>query len=174
VSTRILEPGAQETGAMPVHFRPMRPADVKRVHEIDVLSFNMPWPERSYHFEVSENSHAVPWVAETGAGEVIGMIVTWVIIDEAHIATIAIHPEHRRAGIGRRLLARGLLAAWERGARTAFLEVRKSNAAAQAMYQQFGFAVSGVRPRYYQDNFEDALLMTLEQIDLQRLRAELG
>ncbi len=152
--------------------RPMRLEDVPRVREIDVLSFSMPWSERSYRFELTENRSSVIWVAETGEGAarvVVGMIVIWAILDEAHVATIAIHPDYRGLGLGRRLLARGLLAAYQRGARLAYLEVRRSNRVAQNLYEQFGFWVAGERPRYYQDNNEDALLMTLEPLDPERL-----
>jgi ribosomal-protein-alanine N-acetyltransferase len=160
----------QAEQACGVRIRPMRLADLAVVRAIDVLSFSLPWPESSYRFEVAENRNAIPLVVEDEQGQVIGMSVTWVILDEAHVATIALHPDHRRRGLGRRLLAHGLLAAWERGARLAYLEVRRSNLAAQAMYADFGFFVAGERPRYYQDNREDALLMTLERIDPERLR----
>lgn len=159
-----------------ISFRPMSLADVARVREIDMRSFSMPWSERSYRFELTENEHSVVWVAEVepasedGSGrQVVGMIVTWVIVDEAHIATIAIDPEYRGRGLGRRLLAIGLRAAYQRGARLAYLEVRRGNLVAQNLYQQFGFRVAGERPRYYQDNNEDALLMTLDQLDPQAL-----
>lgn len=151
--------------------RRMLPADVPAVHALDRLSFSLPWPESSYRFEVGENSNAIPLVVETANGEVVGMAVTWVIVDEAHIATIALHPGLRRRGLGRRLLAESLRQAYERGARLAYLEVRRGNMAAQALYLDFGFTIVGERPRYYQDNHEDALLMTLEPIDPQKLNA---
>lgn len=139
-------------------------ADAPRVHEIDQCSFSLPWPERSYRYEVTGNPHAMCWVAEVDLPAtpnlVVGMIVTWLILDEAHIATLAVHPDFRSLGIGRRLLARSLEQARERGAVSALLEVRASNLTAQALYAQFGFVVDGVRPRYYQDNHEDALLMS--------------
>lgn len=153
--------------------------DVARVRQIDKLSFPLPWSEGSYRYEVTRNHSSVCWVAEAapssglaqpaGMGEVVGMIVLWVIVDEAHIATIATHPDYRGKGIGRRLLAHGLLAAHQRGARMAFLEVRRSNRVAQNLYDQFGFQFTGERPRYYKDNNEDALLMTLDPIDTQML-----
>ena len=151
-----------------VRLRPMQIADVERVHEIDVLSFSLPWSERSYRFELTENKHSCLWVAEAvgsdGAGIIAGMIVVWVVLDEAHIATVAVHPDYRHTGIGRRLLAQGLLDAQMHGARLAYLEVRRSNRSAQLLYESFGFQVVGERPRYYKDNSEDALLMTLAQI----------
>ncbi len=157
-----------------IRYRPMTLADVPGVHEIDVLSFSMPWSERSYRFEVTENHNSLILVAEAirnGApAELAGMIVVWVIVDEAHVATIATRPGYRGLGIGRGLLSRALLAAYQRGARLSYLEVRRSNAVAQNMYQQFGFKVVGERPRYYQDNNEDALLMTLEPLVPESLR----
>lgn len=156
-----------------ITYRPMAVKDVPRVREIDVLSFSMPWSERSYRFELIENTHSENWVAEiTRPGmppEVVGMTVLWVIMDEAHIATLAVHPDYRGLGIGKRLLAKALLAAYQRGARLAYLEVRRSNQVAQALYQQFGFTIVGERKRYYQDNNEDALLMTLDQVQPDRL-----
>ena len=149
-------------------FRPMILSDVERVHEIDRLSFSLPWSERSYRFELTENRNSLVWVAEAAASGsrpvVVGMIVIWVILDEAHIATLAAHPDYRGQGVGRCLLAYGLLAAYQRGARLAYLEVRRSNQAARILYERFGFEVVGERPRYYKDNNEDALLMTLDHL----------
>lgn len=154
-----------------VTLRSMTLADVPQVHHLDTLSFSLPWSERSFRFEVNENPNSVVWVAEAAQNEtesapreVIGMAVVWVILDEAHIATIATHPDYRGWGVGRLLLARSLLVAYERGARLAYLEVRRGNLTAQHMYQRFGFAVVGERRRYYQDNGEDALLMTLDPL----------
>ena len=144
--------------------RRMRLEDVPAVHEIDTLSFSLPWPERSFRFEVSENPVSRGWVVEVN-GRLAAMLVLWFIVDEAHIATIATHPDFRRQGIGERLMIDALLAAREEGARRAFLEVRASNAAAQAMYEKYGFVVDGRRPRYYKDNFEDAILMSLNGLD---------
>ena len=87
-----------------VTLRPMALEDITRVHEIDVLSFSMPWSERSFRFELTENRHSCVWVAETmqpdGSPLVIGMIVIWVVLDEAHVATIAIDPDYRGLGMG--------------------------------------------------------------------------
>ena len=93
------------------------------------------------------------------------MIVSWLIVDELHIATFATHVDHRRKGIGSLLLREALAEASKDGARRAFLEVRASNLAAQGMYERFGFKVSGRRPQYYRDNSEDAILMTLEPME---------
>ncbi|MFO3796388.1 MAG: ribosomal protein S18-alanine N-acetyltransferase [Anaerolineales bacterium] len=148
--------------------RPMLLEDLEAVIAIERLSFPLPWSERAYRYELSENAAARLWVAEK-EGKVIGMLVLWLILDEAHIATLAVHPDHRQQGIARQLLLRALQAAWEDGARQAFLEVRKSNLAAQHLYQQLGFEINGLRPRYYRDNNEDALLMTLKEDTMQTL-----
>lgn len=146
---------------MNVVFRRMRLEDVPAVHEIDTLSFSLPWPERSFRYEVTENPVSRGWVAEV-EGRVAAMLVLWIIVDEAHIATIATHADFRRQGIGERLMVTALLAASEEGARRAFLEVRAGNQGAQALYRKYGFIVDGIRLRYYKDNNEDAILMSLD------------
>jgi [ribosomal protein S18]-alanine N-acetyltransferase len=151
-----------------VAIRPMTLADIQTIRQIDVRSFSLPWPERSYHFELTENPASRSWVAEVqgkdGQKQLAGMLVLWQIIDEAHIGTIATDPDFRRHGIARRMLAVALLDASRVGIQKVFLEVRRGNTAAQALYQSFGFEVSSVRRHYYQDTGEDALLMTLEEI----------
>jgi [ribosomal protein S18]-alanine N-acetyltransferase len=153
---------------MEVHVRRMTLEDLGQVHAIDVLSFRLPWSERSFRYELTGNQASRLWVAEVtdpaGQAVVVGQLAIWLIIDEAHIGTIAVHPDYRRQGIGRKLLAEALLAIEKEGAKQAFLEVRRSNESAQAMYRMFGFEVVGVRPRYYKDNNEDALLLTLPEL----------
>jgi [ribosomal protein S18]-alanine N-acetyltransferase len=148
--------------------------DVPRVREIDVASFSLPWPERSFRFEITDNPASRLWVAEIidsqGHSQVVGMIVMWLILDEAHIGTFAIHPDYRRKGIGKDLLIESLLEAFATGVRLCYLEVRRSNLAAQSLYEKFGFQITSVRPHYYRDNGEDAMLMTLNSIDVDLLR----
>ncbi|HWR65319.1 MAG TPA: ribosomal protein S18-alanine N-acetyltransferase [Bellilinea sp.] len=155
--------------------RPMELKDVARVREIDVASFTLPWPERSYRFEIQENPASrnfIVEVASDGQNPVVaGMIVMWFIIDEAHIGTIAIDTPYRRLGLGRLLLAESLLDAYRSGIQQSFLEVRRGNQPAITLYEQFGFQVAGIRPRYYKDNGEDALLMTLSPLQPERLEA---
>ncbi len=148
---------------MSMFIRRMTLADIPAVHEIDTLSFSLPWPERSFLFELTENPVSRDWVAEVD-GRVAAMLVLWFIVDEAHIATIAVHPDFRRRGIGEKILLSALRAAYDEGAERAFLEVRAGNTAAQAMYKKYGFSVAGVRPGYYKDNNEDAFLMNLEKL----------
>lgn len=157
--------------------RPMRVADISQVFALDAMSFSLPWTERSYRYEVEENDHSRPWVMEDVSQSpalIVGMIVVWLILDEAHVATLAVHPAYRRRGLGQRLLAHGLLEAQKEGAMLAYLEVRMGNLAAQTLYQRFGFVMDGVRPRYYVDNGEDAILMSLRPLDPHRLAALLN
>jgi ribosomal-protein-alanine N-acetyltransferase len=159
---------------MHITIRKMELQDVKRVHEIDVASFSLPWPERSYRFELEENPASRLFVAEVqdekGDSNLVGMAVMWFILDEAHIGTFAIDSAYRRMGIGRKLLAETLLQAYNNGVRRCYLEVRRSNEAAQALYHSFGFQVTTIRAGYYRDNGEDALLMTLDPIRLETLQ----
>ena len=145
--------------------RKMAENDVPAVAAIDQISFSLPWPERSFHYEVSGNPVARCWVAESQDKRIAAMLVLWLIIDEAHVATIATHPGFRRQGIGERILTVALKDAAEAGATHALLEVREKNEAALSMYRKFGFEVAGRRPKYYRDNGEDAILMTLHSLE---------
>lgn len=151
--------------------RKMMVEDVPAVVELDQKSFSLPWPERSFRFELTDNPASRCWVAELD-GKVVGMIVVWLIIDEAHVATVATDPDYRRQGIGKRLLSHALLNLMQEGARSSFLEVRESNLPAQEMYRKFGYETSGRRRRYYRDNDEDAILMNLDTLDAERLMIE--
>lgn len=152
-----------------ISIRPMLLEDLPAVQEIDRLSFSLPWPASSFRYELLENEHSQLLVAEVqhsnGQKTIVGAIVVWLVVDEAHIATLAVHPDYRQMGIGKRLLISTMKAALQEGMHTATLEVRAGNQAAQALYQQFGFKVVGKRVGYYQDNHEDALIMTLARID---------
>ncbi len=138
--------------------------DLPAVIQIDRMSFSLPWPEQTYHYEVTANPSARCLVAETDDRKIAAMIISWIIVDELHIATFATHCDYRRKGVGSRLLTEALRDGRQMGMRRAFLEVRAGNEAAQAMYRKFGFEVTGRRAKYYRDNDEDAILMTLESL----------
>ena len=154
---------------MSFEIRRMAVEDVPAVAELDRISFSLPWPERSFHFEITSNPASRCWVAESD-GRLAGVIVAWLLVDEVHIATIATHPDFRRQGIAQALLAHVLRTTAQEGAVSSFLEVRASNVAAQELYRKFGYEESGRRPRYYKDNDEDAILMTLESLDVEKLQ----
>lgn len=138
-------------------------ADLEQVVAIDQVSFSLPWPPRSFQFELTDNPASRCWVVELD-NKIIAMIVSWLILDELHVATIATHPEFRRQGIGKTLLTHALKSAREEGVVRSFLEVRASNQAAIEMYKSFGFVEDGRRKEYYKDNHEDAILMTLSDL----------
>jgi ribosomal-protein-alanine N-acetyltransferase len=148
--------------------RKMTLEDIPVVVQLDQISFSLPWPERSFRFELTDNPASRCWVAEVDS-HVIGMVVGWLLVDEMHIATIATHPDFRRHGIASHLLSHILLQAQGEGARSSFLEVRESNLAAQEMYRKFGYEISGRRRRYYRDNDEDAILMSLGSLNQELL-----
>ena len=143
--------------------RKMTLEDLNQVVAIDQISFSLPWPQRSFYFELTDNPTSRCWVAEFG-GRMAAMMVAWFIVDELHIATIAVHPDFRGRGIGKALLLHSLQAAKQEGALTSFLEVRAGNEVALAMYHKFGYVEVGRRKEYYKDNHEDAILMTLESL----------
>jgi ribosomal-protein-alanine N-acetyltransferase len=119
-------------------------------------------------------------MAASPEGSILGYGGFWLMAGEAHISTIAVRPEWRRRGIGELLVVAMLERAIELGGDVATLEVRVSNVAAQSLYQKYGFAKVGRRPRYYSDRGEDALIMTTKRLTsaafqsgFQRLKAEL-
>ena len=156
-------------GNLEVLIRPMQATDIEAVTAIDRISFSLPWPERAYQYELNDNPASLLWVAEINPSEgerrVAGLVVAWLILDEAHIATLAVHPDFRRNGIGESLLLTVLKDAFLKGASQAMLEVRAGNSAAINLYRCFGFEIAGRRLSYYRDNNEDAVLMNLGLLD---------
>jgi len=144
-----------------VRIEPMELADIPSVHVIERASFTVPWPDDAYRNELLTNRLASYIVARSG-GDVVGFAGLWVMVDEAHITTFAVDPRWRRRGIGERLLLALLELAVARRAREATLEVRLSNVPARRLYEKYGFRPVGIRPRYYSDNGEDALIMTTD------------
>ena len=153
----------------PVQIRPMQAADLDQVQAIDRLSFSIPWPPSAYRYELFKNELSLLWVAELASQAspkpVVGAIVVWLVLDEAHIATLSVHPDYRENGIGKALVATALAAAIYKKMISATLEVRAGNLAAQQLYKHFRFEVVGRRLRYYRDNNEDALIMSINHLD---------
>ena len=149
--------------------------DVASVHRIESASFPMPWPDYAFRQEIQTNRLA-HYVVVRAVDEAVGYGGLWLMVDEAHITTIAVLPQWRRHGIGGRLMLELMRVARDLGARLMTLEVRLSNVPARALYRQFGFRPVGIRPRYYSDNGEDALIMTTEPLstpEMAELFAEL-
>ena len=142
--------------------RPIREADVVQIHEIEKLCFAMPWSEESILHDVKENVVARWLVLDSGEGEVLAYAGMWFVLDEAHVCNVAVHPDHRRKGYGRRIFEALEALAQENSMSMMTLEVRRSNTAAQNLYHACGFLDVGYRKRYYEDNKEDALIMYKE------------
>jgi [ribosomal protein S18]-alanine N-acetyltransferase len=143
---------------------PMRVADLPAVHDIERRSFSTPWPPHAYRTEIETNRLATYLVVRAGR-VVVGYAGMWLMVDEAHITTFAVDPPWRRRRIGERLLLAMLDLAISRHAREATLEVRLSNVPARRLYEKYGFRPVGLRPNYYSDNGEDALIMTTDQLE---------
>lgn len=96
---------------------------------------------------------------------IIGFAGLWLMVDEAHITTIAMHPNYRRLGLGEYMLVSLIDIAYSIGAKWVTLEVRVTNYTAQNLYRKYGFHEAGIRHRYYSDNNEDALIMWTDEIN---------
>lgn len=126
--------------------------------ELDRVSLGGLWTRSGYQRELdSPNSELL--VLRSNHLPLLGLGCLWAILDEAHITLLAIHPDYQRQGLGQALLLALLIAARRRNLAWATLEVRASNRLAIALYEKFGFAEIGKRPRYYPDNGEDALVL---------------
>jgi ribosomal-protein-alanine N-acetyltransferase len=158
----------------PTHllFTPMRLADVDTIGQLEQICFPAPWSAATYRRELQHNRFSSYWVIRPNNGDAPAVLPPilayggyWLMSNEAHIATIATHPQWRRRKLGEWLLLGMIAQARPSGAYAATLEVRLSNLAAQALYEKLGFVEVGVRKRYYRDNGEDARLMTLFNLD---------
>ena len=141
-----------------MNFRLMNLNDVPAIVEIEHEAFTAPWSAEAFRNELTNNLFAKYMVLEH-EGAIVGYGGMWLIIDEAHVTNIAIRERHQGQGLGKALLRELMITAHFLGARRMTLEVRVSNERAQSLYRKMGFAPSGVRPNYYSDNLEDALIM---------------
>lgn len=139
---------------------PMTEALLDQVHTIERESFPDPWPRRFFEGELSRSDPAYARVV-LGGERVIGYLVAWFILDEVHLGNLAVHPEHRRQGVGRLLVQHLIERAERRGASFISLEVRAGNRAAMSLYARHHFRPEGVRKGYYAGR-EDAVIMVRE------------
>jgi [ribosomal protein S18]-alanine N-acetyltransferase len=152
--------------------REMTLADIAAVHRIEKASFPTPWPAYAFQQELESNRLA-RYLVVSVQGELVAYAGVWLLVDEAHVTTFAVMPDWRERGIGGRLLMAVLRMAEAIGAAVATLEVRLSNVPARRLYEKFGFRPVGIRPRYYSDNGEDALIMTTEPLESEYMRERL-
>ncbi len=167
---------------MSLTLRYMRLGDIPEVAVIDQHSFDPAWTARSYQFEIGESTYSFMVVLEyedakiapgwrrlvpglngshTDDRRIVGYGGLWNIMDEAHVSTIATHPEYRGRGWGEIVLAGMIGRALQLQAEYMVLEVRVSNVVAQSLYLKYGFKTIGTKPKYYHNNNEDAFDMRL-------------
>jgi ribosomal-protein-alanine N-acetyltransferase len=169
---------------------PMTLADLDQVMEIEQVAFPTPWSVRAYRYELTRSDHSVFLVVREASessgrrwkllrqlqllkpGKVLGYAGCWLLVDECHVSTIAVHPEWRGRGLGALLLVSLMQRGIELGALRATLEVRISNLAAQSLYHRCGFAIVSLRRQYYADN-EDAYIMATPHFESPEFQAKL-
>ena len=171
----------------------MTRADISQVAAIEREAFPTTWPQTAYHRElenrlaryivVIDQAKTAPMaVQETSRRSffdwfrrreeqapttdyIVGYLGLWLLISEAHITAVAVQESYRRRGLGELLLIEAIEMARENRIDAVSLEVRRSNVTAQALYEKYRFDKVGVRPRYYSDNHEDAIIMTTPLIN---------
>jgi [ribosomal protein S18]-alanine N-acetyltransferase len=152
-------------------FRRMMLADLDAVMTIEEVSFPTPWSAGTYRREIERSRYGSYWVVSPGEGAnsaappLLAYGGMWCMGEEAHVTTIAVHPQWRQRGLGEWTLLHLIGVARARGAEVITLEVRESNEAAIRLYRKLGFQKVGRRRGYYIDAREDALLMSLFAID---------
>ena len=170
---------------------PMEVADIDEVRSVEKQCFPSPWPKESFRYEIERNRMARYFVLRritpdmdtppalptpsflqrlfgkartAGQGSMVGFAGIWLMVDEAHITTLAVTPDFQGQGLGELLLVAVTEISGVEGAKTMTLEVRKSNVIAQRLYEKYGFSKHGIRPHYYSDDGEDAVVMWSEEI----------
>ena len=157
------------TATATARVRPMTVDDLPAVLELEQAAYPQPWSETVFRDELSA-PHRTYLVAEAG-GDVVGYAGLMVVGEEAHVTSVNVRTDRRSGGVGTRLMVSLVDAALDAGARSLTLEVRTSNAAAQALYRRFGMAPVGVRKRYY--GTEDAVIMWVHDLDGEEYAARL-
>jgi ribosomal-protein-alanine N-acetyltransferase len=178
---------------------PMTPDDLDEIMPLERQSFTDPWTRHMYLSDLTTNALATYLVVRHGdagtrgrgerqavenglvlspslhaaASPILAYGGFWLLLDEAHIATVASHPAWRGCGLGQRLMLALLDAAMARGAASSTLEVRAGNLPARRLYEKLGYEVTGVRKRYYRDG-EDGLIMTTPPLAGPAMQARLG
>jgi ribosomal-protein-alanine N-acetyltransferase len=138
--------------------RKMLVEDLEAVLLLENSCFSVPWSKESFYKELTENTLAHYTVIEID-NKIVGYGGTWDIMDEGHITNIAVDPNFRQRGLGFELVKVMVDQAVKRKLNVMTLEVRKSNTPAIKLYEKLGFIIAGIRPKYYSDNQEDALIM---------------
>ncbi len=143
---------------MEIVIRKMEERDLDRIIEIEKDAFTTPWSKNAFFLEITKNQLARYIVAEID-NFVVGYGGIWLIIDEGHITNIAVDSRYRGLGVGKKLVEGLICLCRENNIGDMTLEVRVSNIVAKNLYKKYGFIESGIRPNYYSDDNEDAIIM---------------
>lgn len=143
-----------------IQIAPLKDADIDAVLTIEKVCFpNDPWPRISFEEELHNPLSRFFVLSDTEMGAILGYGGVWLMYDTGNVTNLAVSPDCRRQGLGRRLLTKLIDVCIEENMASITLEVRRSNAAAKALYASMGFTVQGMRRQYYKDR-EDAVIMT--------------
>ncbi len=145
------------------HYIVLRDKQITR-ESVSVLAQEPEKPRRFFSLSFLPG-RSTATVSSPDLASIVGFAGLWLMVDEAHVTTIAMHPNFRRHGLGEYMLASLIEIAYEIGAKWVTLEVRVTNYNAQNLYRKYGFREAGLRHRYYSDNQEDALIMWTDEIN---------
>ena len=141
----------------PFVIRKMARGHIPQVLEIERASYPTPWSEAAFADQIVSTSSVT--VVAMEATTVVGFLVAWIVVDQLHVANIAVACDHRRRGIGSEMMKWLLAEAAQRGCTTSTLEVRESNREARSMYSRLGYRSVSKRKTYYSNPPEDAVVM---------------
>jgi len=145
------------------HLEALKAEHIPKILEIENRTNGAPWSERAFQNELSHRDRI--FLVAFGGGEILGYGGVWLVIDEAHVTTLAVDEPFRRQGIGEKLMIELLEKSQEAGMTCSTLEVRAGNEAAIRLYRKLGYRQAALRKGYYPDNKEDACVMWLYDLD---------
>ena len=139
--------------------------DIEAIAELETACFSAPWPLEVIYEDLAIHKNLYYLVIKDDMA--VGYAGMWMILDEAHINNVCIHPDYQGKGYGNRLVDFVIHEAYSQGADSLTLEVRAGNIRAQKLYARFGFIVEGIRKKYYEDNGEDALIIWKQGLSME-------
>lgn len=151
-----------------IDFLPLKEENLEELLKIERVSFPTPWSKQAFLSEINQNSLAYYCIC-LYHDQIIGYGGMWIIIDEAHVTNVAVHPDFRGQKVGEAIMMHLMGMALIKGAYRMTLEVRPSNFSAQKLYQRIGFKAVGRRKGYYTDTKEDAIIMWKTLIENQNV-----
>lgn len=146
-----------------ISFSPLNETDLREVLEIERVSFPTPWSKNMFIEDISNKDRSFFIVARMDE-RIVAYGGFWLILDEAHLGNLAVHPDFRRQGIGKKTLQKLIEIAKSKGANLMTLEVREGNKTARTLYENIGFRLVAIRRKYYNDTDEDAYVYIKDRL----------